>query len=193
MRYAVLALGVAGLAAGLTTGLTSGPAFATACPEAPDHARALSDLITQAREAENDQAGRAVSDKMWALWAEAPDTRSQDLLDEAMSRRDAFDYDGAMKAAEALVAYCPDYAEGYNQRAFIHYLRQDYEAALPDLKRVVELSPRHVAALAGQALTLAALGRNAEAAVSLRAALDLNPWLNERHLLPQLEQGEQEL
>lgn len=181
MRYTLLALVVAG------------PAFATACPEPPDHAKALSDLITQAREAENDRTGRALSNKMWELWADAPDAKSQELLDEAMSRRESYDYDGAMKAADALVEYCPDYAEGYNQRAFIHYLRQDYQAALPDLKRTVELSPRHVAALAGQALTLAALGRKAEAALSLRAALDLNPWLNERHLLPQLEQGEQEL
>lgn len=173
--------------------VVAGPAFATACPEPPDHANALSELITQAREATDDRAGRAVSDKMWELWADAPDARSQELLDEAMSRRESYDYDGAMKAADALVTYCPDYAEGYNQRAFIHFLRQDYEAALPDLKRTVELSPRHVAALAGQALTLAALGRNAEAALSLRAALDLNPWLSERHLLPQLEQGEQDL
>lgn len=181
MRYAIIAI------------FAAGPALATACPEPPDHAHALSKLITEAREAEDDSAGRALSSKMWELWADAPDARAQDLLDEAMSRRESYDYDGAMKAADALVTYCPDYAEGYNQRAFIHFLRQDYEAALPDLKRTVELSPRHVAALAGQALTLAALGRNAEAAVSLRAALDLNPWLNERHLLPQLEQGEQEL
>jgi len=171
----------------------AGPAFATACPEPPDHTNALSDLIMQAREAPDDQTGRALSAEMWALWADAPDARSQELLDEAMSRREAFDYDGAMKAADALVAYCPDYAEGYNQRAFIHFLRQDYAAALPDLERTVALSPQHVAALAGQALTLSALGRKAEAAVALRAALALNPWLNERHLLPQLEQGEREL
>ncbi|MEM9910099.1 MAG: hypothetical protein AAF922_04880 [Pseudomonadota bacterium] len=181
MRYAILAL------------FAAGPAFATSCPESPDHSHALSKLITEAREATDDQAGRAVSSKMWELWAEAPDAKSQELLDEAMSRRESYDYDGAMKAADALVTYCPDYAEGYNQRAFVHFLKQDYEAALPDLERTVELSPRHVAALAGQALTYAALGRNAEAALSLRAALNLNPWLNERHLLPQLENDEQEL
>lgn len=173
--------------------LAAGPAFATGCPEPPDHSAALSALITEAREAPDDLAGRAVSNKMWKLWADAPDTRAQDLLDETMSRRDSYDYEGAMKAADALVDYCPDYAEGYNQRAFIHFLQQDYEAALPDLQRTVALSPRHVAALAGQALTYAALGRNAEAALSLRAALDLNPWLSERHLLPQLEQNEQDL
>ncbi|MEM6375759.1 MAG: hypothetical protein AAF686_05920, partial [Pseudomonadota bacterium] len=147
MKYAIIAL------------LAAGPAFATACPEPPDHAFALSKLIKQAREADNSRDGRVLSGQMWELWADAPDAQAQDLLDEAMSRREAFDYDGAMLAAEALIEYCPDYAEGYNQRAFIHYLRENYDAALPDLDRTIELSPRHVAARAGQALTLAALGR----------------------------------
>ena len=97
------------------------------------------------------------------------------------------DYAGALVAFESLVAYCPHYAEGYNQRAFVHFLRQDYKAALPDLERAIELSPNHVAAMTGQALTLVALGRNGEAALALRKALALNPWLSERHMLPSLE------
>ncbi|MGK7652090.1 tetratricopeptide repeat protein [Roseovarius sp. B08] len=171
----------------------AGPAWAGTCPEAPDHSAELSRLIDAAQDAPDEAAGRALSDKMWALWAEAPDAKAQGLLDEAMARREAYDHDAAMTAAEALVAYCPDYAEGYNQRAFIHFLRQDFEAALPDLARAVELQPRHVAARTGQALTLHALGRNGEAALALRRALALNPWLGERHLLPVLEQGEEEL
>lgn len=173
--------------------IAAGPVWAETCPEAPDHASALSRLIETAQEAPDEAAGRKVSDAMWELWAEAPDAKAQGLLDEAMTRREAYDYAGAMEAADALVTYCPDYAEGYNQRAFIHFLRQDFEPALPDLERAVDLQPRHVAALTGQALTLHALGRDAEAALVLRQALELNPWLGERHLLPVLERGEQEL
>ena len=50
-----------------------------------------------------------------------------------------------------------------------------------------------MAALSGQALTFFALERMPEAALALRRALDLNPWLSERHLLPALEAGEDEL
>ncbi|MBY5987913.1 tetratricopeptide repeat protein [Roseovarius atlanticus] len=173
--------------------LLAGPVRAETCPDAPDHAEALSRLIEAAQAASDEAAGRALSDEMWALWAEAPDEKAQGLLDEAMARRESYDYDAAMAAAEALVDYCPEYAEGYNQRAFIHFLRQEFEAALPDLERTLELQPRHVAARTGQALTLHALGRSGEAALALRAALALNPWLGERHLLPVLEQGEEEL
>ncbi|MFK7938830.1 MAG: hypothetical protein AB8B82_05590 [Roseovarius sp.] len=169
------------------------PALAQECPAAPDHKEALSLLITATQEAETELDARIISQDMWALWTKAPDTRAQELLDEGMSRREGVDYDGALTALEELVRYCPDYAEGYNQRAFVNFLRQDYAGALPDLERASELSPRHLGVLTGQAMTLIALDRNAEAALVLRRALALNPWLGERHLLPALEAEENEL
>lgn len=81
-----------------------------------------------------------------------------------------------------LIAYCPAYAEGYNQRAFVNFLRQDYQSALTDLDRALALSPNHIAALSGRALSLLGLQRVEEARVALKRALDLNPWLPERHL-----------
>ena len=171
----------------------AGPAFAQTCPDAPDHSDALSGLIDAVQEAPNEMSARQIANDMWQYWADAPDDYAQELLDEGMSRRSAYDFNGAIKALDALVEYCPDYAEGYNQRAFVNFLRQDYTAALPDLDRAIELSPRHVAALAGRALTLVGMDRKAEAALSLRAALALNPWLSERALLPSLEAAEEEL
>jgi tetratricopeptide (TPR) repeat protein len=82
-----------------------------------------------------------------------------------------------------LIDYCPDYAEGYNQRAFVSFLTEDFEGALPDLDRTLELSPTHVGALAGKALTLLALSRQDEGQKVLKQALALNPWLSERALL----------
>jgi len=173
--------------------LMSTPALAESCPEAPDHGPALDALVEAARAAPTESAGRELSDEMWALWADAPDARAQEWLDEGMERRESYDFAGAEAAFDALVEYCPDYAEGYNQRAFVNFLRQDYAAALPDLERALTLSPRHVGALTGQAMTLIALQRPGEAAVVLRRALDLNPWLSERHLLPGLEALEDDI
>lgn len=168
-------------------------ALAETCPVAPDHSAETNALIESVGQAESQGEAQEISQKLWAFWADAPDDKAQDLLDEGMSRRASFDYSGAMDALNALVDYCPDYAEGYNQRAFVNFLRQDYEAALPDLDRTLEMNPRHIAALTGQALTLAALQRNGEAALVLRRALEMNPWLSERALLPSLEAQEQEL
>ena len=151
-----------------------------ACPPAPDIADGIDRLIAEARAAPDERGGRIAAGGMWELWTQAPDATAQELLDEGMDRRTAFDLEGAVAAFDALVAYCPDYAEGYNQRAFANFLREDYAAVLPDLDRALALSPRHVAALAGRGLTLLALGRRAEGEDAIRAALDLNPWLQER-------------
>lgn len=168
------------------------PVWAT-CPAPPDHEDDLGDLIEKAQHAPNEAGGRALSNQMWELWADAPDAHAQDLLDSGMSRREIYDFDAALKAFDALVEYCPAYAEGYNQRGFIHFLREDFDKALPELDAALDLQSRHVAARTVRALTLMALDRNAEAVLELRAALALNPWLGERHLLPVLEAGEDDL
>ncbi len=100
-----------------------------------------------------------------------------------MARREAWDLLGALGELDKLVAYCPDYAEGYNQRAFVNFLRQDFGAALIDLDKALDLSPNHIAAMSGRALTLLGLKRLDEARTALTAALQLNPWLSERALL----------
>ena len=159
------------------------PGTALACPPAPDHGAALGRLLAEARTAPTETEGRAVSARMWALWTDAPDETAQEMLDRGMARRESYDFAGALEAFDALVAYCPDYAEGYNQRAFVNFLRADYALAVGDLERAIALSPRHVAAISGLGLTLMALGRTEAAQEMLRRAVDLNPWIPERNYL----------
>lgn len=160
-----------------------GPAVGQDCPPSPDHSSALSALITQIQSAPDESTARIVANDMWAFWADAPDEIAQEILDRGMRRRAAWDLLGARGDFDALVIYCPEYAEGYNQRAFVNFLRQDFQAALPDLDRAIALSPSHIAALSGRALTLIGLGREAEAQDALALALELNPWLPERSLV----------
>lgn len=171
------------LALCLGLALSAGPLLADGCPEAPDHDAALSALLDRVRAAPTEMEGRQIANEMWALWADAPDEPSQHMLDEGMQARSGYDFLRALDRFDRLVDYCPHYAEGYNQRAFVNFLRQDFDAALPDLDRAIAINPRHVGALAGKALTLMGLGREAEAQEALRAALALNPWLSERSLL----------
>lgn len=158
------------------------PAFA-ACPP-PPAIQAEADAILARIQASPDQrSARVLSNELWRLWAKAPDVKAQGLLDEGMARRESYDFNGAIDRFDELIAYCPDYAEGYNQKAFANFLRGDYEAALKDLDLALERSPRHVAAMAGKALTLLGMGRTDDGQLVLREALELNPWLSERQFL----------
>ncbi|WP_264210116.1 tetratricopeptide repeat protein [Leisingera thetidis] len=162
--------------------LLAAPAGAADCPAAPDHSTPLDGLLRQVQQADSEAQAREIANLMWEFWADAPDERAQEILNRGMTRRSAFDFLGALADFDQLIAYCPDYAEGYNQRAFVHYLRRDFAAALRDLDRALELSPRHVAAMSGRALSLYGLSRLEEARDALAEALELNPWLPERYL-----------
>lgn len=162
--------------------LISSPAFAV-CPAPQDIASDLTALIVDANDAETEQAGREISAQMWQLWLKAPDEVAQEALDSGMRARANYDFLGSVEAFTRLVEYCPDYAEGFNQRAFVLFLQQNFELALVDLDKALVLSPRHVGAQSGRALTLLNLGRLEEARAQLLEALQNNPWLSERFLL----------
>jgi tetratricopeptide (TPR) repeat protein len=163
--------------------LVAAPAFAETCPPVADHSVRLLQIIASLGAAKGQEEASIFSQELWALWTDAPDERAQALMNDGMARRSNYDFLGSRTALNRLIEYCPAYAEGYNQRAFTNYLQQDFEAALVDLDRALNILPTHVAALSGKALTLMGLGRSAEAQEVLRAALALNPWLQERALL----------
>ncbi|MBZ0127632.1 MAG: tetratricopeptide repeat protein [Rhodobacteraceae bacterium] len=166
----------------LPLALLAMPALAD-CPALPDRTAEKAELMAAMRDAGNEGEARQRTDALWQFWATAPDAAAQEMLDYGMRRRAEYDFEGATESFDRLIAYCPDYAEGYNQRAFIHFLREDFPAALEDLEKTLEISPDHIAALAGLALTLDRLGRFKASQGALREALKLNPWLPERAML----------
>lgn len=158
------------------------PVFAD-CPDPPDVRREMLNLVAKANAAKTFTDGRRISGQMWLVWLRAPDQHAQVVLDAGMSRRDVADFAGALLEFDKLIEYCPSYAEGWNQRAYIHFLQNDYEKALVDLDVAIKLQPLHVAAQSGRALTLMNMTRLDEARTQLLAAVDNNPWLSERALL----------
>lgn len=150
----------------------------------------MDSLYSEIQRAPNGFAAGAYSDQLWELWLEAPDEPSQMMLNEALRAMRVGDYLRATDRLNMLVSYCPFYAEGYNQRAFVNYLRGDYPAVLPDLDQAISLNPRHTGALTGKALTLIAMGREDEAQPLLKDAVALNPWLSERALIKEPEGDE---
>ena len=164
------------------------PALAD-CPASPDIDDAEAAIFSDIAKATTEMEARAFGGKLWMLWLTAPDIKAQWLLDKAIGRREVADYEGADQYLVDLVDYCPDYAEGHNQRGFVAFLRNDFEGALPHIEAALDIRPAHTGALTGMALTLIQLGREDEAEIYLRRALRLNPFLSERHLLPGLQRN----
>lgn len=164
--------------------LVAAPTVAQAvCPDPADVRNEMLNLFAKANAAQNFTEGRRVSKEMWEVWLRAPDAAAQEVLKTGMARRDSYDFAGALVHFDKLADYCSTYAEGFNQRAYIHFLREDYEKALVDLDIALGLQPLHVAAQSGRALTLMNLGRISEAREQMLIAVENNPWLSEAALL----------
>ena len=128
-----------------------------------------------------------VANLLWRDFTRAPDPHAQKLLDKGMRMIRRGEADGAVPILDALIAYCPGFAEGWNQRAFAYFLTGKYDNALEDIDRTLEIEPRHFGALSGKVLTLIRQGRQSLAILVLQDALKVHPWLSERRLLPEGE------
>lgn len=131
------------------------------------------------------EIAQTLTQALWDQWLVAPDPLAQDMLDTGMRLRIEGDLATSEKALDQLVVYCPDYAEGHNQRAFIRYLRGNFKGALPDLERALELRPRHLGAISGKGLTHMALGQSELAKTEFQKTVNLNPWSPDRRFLEQ--------
>ena len=141
-------------------------------------------LFDQLKNALTETEGRAVENAIWEMWmAEAPTPEIARTVEAAMDAREAYDYDRALMLIDTVVATAPAYAEGWNQRAFIRFLKEDLDGALDDLDRALELEPRHFGALAGKAIILMQQGRTELGQQALREAVEIHPWLKERPML----------
>jgi tetratricopeptide (TPR) repeat protein len=72
-------------------------------------------------------------------------------------------YGAALDFLDQVTLLAPDYAEGWNRRATLHYLLGNYAKAMSDSARVLALAPRHLGALAGVAGILQETGNDQQA------------------------------
>lgn len=157
------------------------PVFA--CPETLDRNVERTTLLKELKAADTYSKGTASIASMWLFWRIAPDEIAQEMLDDGLASIRVSDYLNAEDKLSRLVKYCPNYAEGYNQLAFVKFLQGQFEISINYLDRALELEPQHFGALSGKALNYMELGREDIGQVFLRRAVAVNPWLNERHLL----------
>ena len=157
------------------------------CPKNPAISEELDEAYRSLKFAKFPRDAQVATDVLWSLWTRAPDNRAQRLLNRGMMNLRLGDLAAAEGFLSVLIKYCPDYAEGYNQRAFARYLAGNFEGALPDLARALSIQPRHLGALSGKGLTHLALGQPELAEIEFRKEMALNPFTADRDLIPNLD------
>ena len=147
------------------------------------------DALFSALQSTDEAAVAAAAQRaIWESWQEAPDADAQALFDLGMQRMAAYDNTGAVEVFDQLVLYAPDFAEGWNQRAFAYFRMQEYEKSLADIASALQREPRHFGALSGKFRILMAQGRARLAQKTLREAVAVNPWMMERRMLAPVDE-----
>ncbi len=119
----------------------------------------------------------AIERRIWRIWGESDDAAVGQLMREGVVAMAQGQYPAALERFDRLVEEVPDFAEGWNKRATVYYLMGNYSASVLDIKRTLELEPRHFGALSGLGLIYDAIDDPAAALRSFEAAVAINPHL----------------
>lgn len=120
----------------------------------------------------------AIERRIWQIWIESDDSAAERLMRQGIGAMAGRQLAAAERIFDRLVKRFPDYAEAWNKRATVHYLRGNYSASVADIQKVLDLEPRHFGALSGLGLIYDAVGEPEAALRSFEAALAINPHLD---------------
>jgi tetratricopeptide (TPR) repeat protein len=143
-----------------------------------DRGARLDQLFETLRTARDAPAARAAEHAILAIWNDSGSATVDLLMSWAAKAADQRDYAGALDFLDRVISLKPDYAEGWNKRATVYYLIDDYGKSIADIENVLKLEPRHFGALAGFGSILRDLGEDEKALAVYRRALDLDPRLD---------------
>lgn len=152
--------------------------LATPDEDGSEAARAahLESLFETLADPDNDNWERTQA-QIYAAWNRSG-SPSMDFLaqraDEAVSEQDL---DAALAFLNDLTRLAPDFAEGWNKRATVYFMQDEYGRSLGDIAHVLELEPRHFGAYSGLGIILDRLGDKQGALEAYRRAIAIHPHL----------------
>ncbi len=139
----------------------------------------LDSLYDQLALAKDTETAAFLTEAIEKLWLDSGSDTVNLLMERALLSVSGQKLDQAVAILTAVTAIAPDYPEGWNQLAVAHFLKEDYESALPPLIRALELEPRHFKAMEGLAVLMREIGQKKSALKAFRRALELNPHLGQ--------------
>lgn len=137
----------------------------------------LSTLFEALKAAPSAEAAKPVEEAILRQWLRSGSDTADLLMVWAVEAMAEKNTELALRYLDTIVVLRPDYAEGWNKRATIHFQKRDYARSLSDIQRVLALEPRHYGALSGLGMILQDIGDEKRALEAFRKALAVHPHL----------------
>ncbi|HUA52010.1 MAG TPA: tetratricopeptide repeat protein [Candidatus Sulfotelmatobacter sp.] len=121
----------------------------------------------------------AVQATIWAVWMESADAEVNLLMLEGVDAMKQGELPRALEVFDKMVGQAPKFAEGWNKRATVEFLMDDYKASVADIEKTLALEPHHWGALSGLGQIYLALDDDEAALRAFKKALEINPHLDQ--------------
>ncbi len=146
-------------------------------PQTPEELRA--DLYARLAASSDADETDGLVGLLLAAYAQSGSDTGDLLLERARKAMGEKEFDAAGKILDSTVALLPDWAEGWNARATLRYLDDDYDGSMADVAETLKREPRHLGALMGMSHILEARDKKEEALKVCERVLAIAPhWRN---------------
>jgi tetratricopeptide (TPR) repeat protein len=115
---------------------------------------------------------------LWRTWCRSGNSETDRLFRAGVDAMQQNRLADAEELFARIIEIAPAFAEGWNKRATVRYMRNNFKASVVDCQETLARNPNHFGASSGQGLCHMALGEYREAAVCFRRALEIHPHLD---------------
>ncbi len=153
------------------------PDTGPAAPEPTPEAR-LNSLFEALKSTADPDAAKDAENDIVKIWLDSGSDTVDLLMTWALGAMEEKNYNLALDYLDRIIAMKPNYAEGWNKRATVHFLVDDYPKAIADIEQTLALEPRHFGALSGLGTIMRDIGDDERAVTAYRYALEIDPYLD---------------
>jgi tetratricopeptide (TPR) repeat protein len=131
--------------------------------------------LVQALRDDDMRVRAATQEAMWAIWMRSGSDDIDGLMAQGVHLMERQRYIEAVEIFDQIITRAPKFAEGYNKRATVFYLMQEFEKSIEDIHRTLAMNPVHFGALSGMGLCYLGLDEPRQALEWFERAMAVNP------------------
>ena len=136
----------------------------------------LNNLFKKLNETENQDEIRDLISDIWNIWYEVDDPKVIEYFEKGIQAMNLRNYPLAIRFFNNLIEEDPNFAEGWNKRATVHFMMGNYDQSMNDIVKTLELEPRHFGALDGMGLIFIHQGQFQQAIDVYDKMLEIFPF-----------------
>ena len=146
-------------------------------PAAAKAENRLDALFGELKRERNEKAAERIAGRIWEAWSQSGSASIDLMMGWSKSAMDNKKFDVALDFLDQVVIMEPAYAEGWNRRATVHFMMQNYAKSMSDINHTLQIEPRHFGALSGMGQIMKNTGREELALRAWERVLDIYPMM----------------